>query len=56
MEEVKKEEIGRVSHYYAKIGVAVVDLTGGLKVGDEVLIEGGDSKVRQKVESMQIEH
>jgi U32 family peptidase len=56
MEGANKLEIGRVSHYYGKIGVAVVDLTGELKIGDEILIEGKDSKIKQKVTSMQIEH
>jgi putative protease len=56
MEELNKIEVGKVSHYYGKIGVAVVDLTGELKIGDEILIEGKDSKIRQKVTSMQIEH
>ncbi len=55
-EEEKKKEIGKVVHYYGKIGVAIVDLKDELKVGDEVLIEGGDSKTKQKVESMQLEH
>jgi putative protease len=56
MEELNKIEVGKVSHYYGKIGVAVVDLTGELKIGDEILIEGKDSKIKQKVTSMQIEH
>ncbi len=55
-EEIKKVEIGKVSHYYGKLNVAVIDLKGELEVGDEILIEGGESKVRQKVKSMQIEH
>lgn len=55
-ENLEKTEVGKVSHYYDKIKVAVVDLTAELKVGDEILIEGGDSKVRQKVTSMQVEH
>lgn len=55
MEEEKKL-IGKISHYYAKIGVAVIDLEDELSVGDEISIEGVSTNVRQKVESMQIEH
>ncbi len=54
MEE--KKLIGRVTHYYRKIGVAVVELEDELKLGDEISIEGKTTNFKQKVESMQIEH
>lgn len=52
------KKIGSVTHYYDKIGVAVVKLkSGDLKVGDEIkLINLNGSEFTQKVESMQIEH
>ena len=49
-------KIGNVSHYFTKIEVAVVELTGKLKVGDEIIIRGVTTDFTQKVESMQIEH
>lgn len=52
----EKKEVGKIGHYYSKINVAVVELTGGLKVGDEISIEGTVTNFKQKVESMQIEH
>jgi putative protease len=55
MEEEKKL-IGKIAHYYSKIGVAVIDLEDELSVGDEISIEGATTNVRQKVESMQVEH
>jgi len=55
-EGVEKKLVGKVSHYYGKIGVAVVDLTDGLSIGDEISIEGRVTSFKQKVESMQIEH
>ena len=55
MEEEKKL-IGKIAHYYSKIGVAVIDLEDELSVGDEISIEGATTIVRQKVESMQVEH
>lgn len=55
-EEPKKELVGRITHYFAKIGVGVMDLTADLRVGDEILIQGKSTELRQKVESMEIEH
>lgn len=52
-----EEEIGVVTHYYGKIGVAVVKLTGKLlKVGQTIHIQGNSSDLVQKVASMQVEH
>ncbi|MFH1224426.1 MAG: hypothetical protein V1676_01350 [Candidatus Diapherotrites archaeon] len=48
--------VGKISHYYDKIGVAVVDLTGTLKQGDEIVIKKGGEAFSQTVDSMQIEH
>lgn len=48
--------IGRVSHYFSKIGVAVIDLSDSLKVGETIRISGGDTDFTQTVESMQSEH
>ena len=50
------EEIGKVTHYFTKIGVAVIELSGDLKVGDEIHIKGATSDFKQKIDSMQIEH
>jgi len=49
-------KIGEVTHYYDKIGVAVVELTGSLAVGDQIRISGHGNEFTQKVDSMQIEH
>lgn len=55
-----KEEgklIGEVSHYFDKIGVAVIDLINSLKKGDTIRIKGGESTdFNQIVESMEVEH
>lgn len=49
--------IGKVSHYYDKLSVAIIDLnSGGLKVGDEIKFKRGDSEFTQKIDSLQIEH
>lgn len=56
MSERELREVGRVTHYYSKIGVAVVSLTDTLSVGDRILIRGATTNFEQNVESMQIEH
>jgi putative protease len=53
---VEKKPVGKITHYFSKISVAVVELTDELKVGDEISIEGNKTNFQQKVESMQIEH
>lgn len=49
------KEIGKVTHYYDKIGVAIIELTGPLKNGDTVVFKGKE-EVEQVVASMQIDH
>jgi translation elongation factor EF-1alpha len=52
-----EEEIGRVTHFFSKIGVGVVELTkGDLKVGETIHIKGHTTDLYQKVDSMQMEH
>jgi len=50
------EKVGEISHYFTKIGVAVVDLTSPLKVGDRIAVKGMTTSFEQNVGSMQIEH
>lgn len=55
-EEVEKIRIGKISHFYGKISVAVVELEDTLNVGDTISIEGAETNFTQAVDSMQIEH
>ncbi|MEO0094686.1 MAG: hypothetical protein ABIL46_06455 [candidate division WOR-3 bacterium] len=49
--------IGKVTHYFNKIGVAVIELTEDeLNVGDTIHIKGHTTDFQQVVNSMQIEH
>jgi len=48
--------IGEITHYFGKIGVAVIKLEDTLKVGDQIRIVGGATDFTQTVESMEIEH
>ena len=49
-------EVGRVTHFYPRISVAIVELKAPLNVGDKILIRGATTNFEQTVESMQIEH
>lgn len=55
-EERELTEVGRVTHYFAKISVAVIELKAPLAVGDRILIKGSTTDLEQAVKSMQIEH
>lgn len=48
--------IGKVSHYFSNIGVAVIELSDELKRGDTIRIVGGETDFTQDVESIEIEH
>ena len=50
-------KVGTVTHYYDKIQVAIVKLSGTLSVGDKIAFkDGGEVLFEQKVESIQVEH
>jgi len=49
-------KVGRVTHFFSKIGVAVVELIAPLAVGDRLVFKGPNTDFEQVVESMQIEH
>lgn len=51
-----EEQIGKIIHYYDKIGVAVVQLEGNLKVGDTIHVKGKVSDFEQAIESLQLDH
>lgn len=53
---MSETEIGRVTHYFNKIGVAAIELDKPIKVGDVIHIKGHTSDWKQEVLSMQVEH
>jgi len=55
-EPMEKKLVGKISHYFTKIGVGVIELSDELKVGDRISIEGATTNIQQTVDSMQIEH
>ena len=48
--------IGKVNHWFGKIGVAGIELTDKLAVGDRIHVLGHTSDFEQEVTSMQIMH
>ena len=49
-------EIGKVTHYFNHLNVAVLKLTDGLKLGDTIHILGHVTDITEKVASMQVNH
>lgn len=49
-------KVGNITHFFNKIGVAVIELTDTLRAGDVIKIKGATTDFEQTVDSMQIEH
>ncbi len=48
--------VGRVTHYFSRIGVAALSLDAALGEGDEIHIVGHTTDLEGTVQSMEIEH
>lgn len=48
--------VGVIVHYYARLGVGVIELEEPLLEGDEIHIEGHTTDFEQTVRSMEINH
>ena len=52
-----EEEIGKITHYFSKISVGVLEVTkGNVRIGDTIHIKGHTTDYYQKIQSMQVEH
>lgn len=51
-----EELVGKITHIFGKINVAVVKLSSPLKKGEKIKIKGKGIEFEQSVQSMQIEH
>ena len=56
MTEMEIVEIGIVKHFFSKINVAIIELTGKLSVGDNILVKGPTTDFEMTVDSIQVEH
>jgi translation elongation factor EF-1alpha len=50
------KKVGKITHYYGKIGVGIVDLSAALSVGSKIKISGKSDEFTQTVDSMEFEH
>ena len=53
---VKEKLVGKITHYFSNIGVAVIKLSGALKEGDTIHVKGASTDFTQLASSMQIEY
>jgi translation elongation factor EF-1alpha len=52
----EERPIGQVTHYFSRAGVAAIDLSDKLAVGQRIHIQGHTTDFVTDVQSMQIEH
>lgn len=48
--------IGKITHFYDRISVAVLSLSDALELGDDIRISGHTTDFTQKITSLEIEH
>ncbi len=52
----EKKLIGKITHYFSKIGVAVVELSEDITIGAKIRVEGATTSFEQVMDSMEIEN
>lgn len=50
------KEVGKIVHWYDKIGVAVIKLADKLAQGDKIKVKRGNEEFEEVIGSMQINH
>ncbi len=53
---MEEKEIGKITHFFGKISVAVIELSDNVKIGDKLHVKGATSDFEQELSSMQIDH
>lgn len=53
---VNEKLVGKITHFFTNIKVAVIKLSGTLNVNDTIRIKGASTNFKQKIGSIQIEH
>ena len=48
--------IGKITHYYGNLGVAIIDLVDSLRIGQTIHIKGAHDDFEQEVKEIQYEH
>ena len=52
----EEKPIGKVTHYYGGIGVAIIKFNREIKVGETIHFKGPHTDFTQKIDSMQYDH
>ncbi len=52
----EEKKIGKITHFFSKIGVGVIELSDTLKIGETIKVVGSNHEFNQIVDSMQVEH
>ena len=50
-----KQLLGKITHFFPNIMVAIVKVEKNISIGDKIVIEGHGNSFEQEVSSMQIE-
>ncbi len=50
------QEVGKISHFFGKIGVGIVEASKELKVGDKIAIRGATTDIEQSLDSIELDH
>jgi U32 family peptidase len=53
---MQEKLIGKITHYYNKLGVGIIDLIDQVKINDKIHFKGNITDFEQIVDSMQVEH
>lgn len=56
MEEKNEKPIGEVTHYYNKIGVAIIKFYKTIPLGTKVKFQGQTTDFTQNITSIQLDH
>jgi len=52
---MEEKLVGKITHYFSKIQVAIIELAGEIKIGDKIHIKGHNTDFEQDITSMQID-
>lgn len=53
----ENKKIGEITHYFGDIGVAIIEVSEPLEIGDEVRIVGGENTdFTQQIKAMEVDH
>ena len=53
---MEEKLVGKITHYYGKINVVIIEVLANITVGDKIHIKGHETDFEQTISSMQIEH